>query len=371
MRVFLSAVLAVCVCALAGARDDKPTVAEQIKTIQKKFQDEQQTIVKDYNAAKTDKEKNDIVAKFQAMQGKMAEQMLAIAEANTKDPAAFDAAMIAFQAGQGATGTKAVDLIIANFAGNPKLAQMMPNLAGMGPNGEKMLTALAEKATDKKAKGTALYYLAAGKAEAADMPRTGMPLSADKQAAAVKDAEAELRNVAKEYGDIELPGRGGKTETIAKAVEGQVFFLNNLTVGKKMPDAVVEDLAGKKVKVSDYKGKVVVLDIWATWCGPCRAMIPHERELVAKLKDKPFVLISLSADDKKETLTNFIEKEPMPWVHWWNGGAQGGAVEAYRVRFYPTIYVLDDKGVIRYKHVRGELMDKAVEELLKEVKTNG
>lgn len=372
MRLLMSAVLIVCVCGLTGARDEKPaTAAEKMKALQKQFQDEQQGLIKEYEAAKAEKEKNEIVAKFRELSGKHAGRMLALAAENVKDPVAFDAAMMALQAGQGETAVKAAELIAEHFTDNPKLAPMLPRFGSMGPGGEKLLTAIAEKASDKKTKGTALYYLASGKAESADYPRTGAPLAADKQAAALKEAEGLLQKVAKEYGDIELPARGEKTQTVAKAVEGDLFFLNNLTIGKVLPDATVEDLSGKKVKISDYKGKVVVLDIWATWCGPCRAMIPHERELVEKLKDKPFALISLSADAKKETLEKFIEKEPMPWTHWWNGSASGAALETYKVRFYPTIYVLDEKGVIRFKHVRGEAMDKAVETLLKEVKTNG
>ena len=366
MRSFLAAVLAVSLSAFAGARDEKPSVSEQVKALQKKFQEEQQPLFKKFQEAKDEKEKAQIRTEALAMQAKLATQIYGIAKDNIKDEGAFDAAMQALRMGE----VKAADLIASNFADNAKLAPMVPQLANIGPGGEKLLSAIAEKATDKKAKGTALYFLASGKLESADYPRTGEPLTGEKLATALKDAEAALKAVAKDFGDIEVQA-GRKTETIAKSVEGQLFFLNNLTVGKKLPDSEVEGLDGKKVKISDYKGKVVVLDIWATWCPPCRAMIPHERELVTKLKDKPFVLISLSADAKKETLTQFIEKEPMPWTHWWNGGASGGAVEAYKVRFYPTIYVLDDKGVIRFKHVRGEAMDKAVETLLKEVKTNG
>jgi hypothetical protein len=95
-------------------------------------------------------------------------------------------------------------------------------------------------------------------------------------------------------------------------------------------------------------------------------MIPYERDMAKTLKGKPFVLISLSADAKKETLTKFLDDESMPWTHWWNGGATGGPIDAYRVRTFPTVFVLDPKGVIRYKHLRGPELEKVVEKLLAE-----
>jgi thiol-disulfide isomerase/thioredoxin len=132
------------------------------------------------------------------------------------------------------------------------------------------------------------------------------------------------------------------------------------------PDFECDLLDGKKARLSDFRGNVVVLDVWATWCAPCRAMIPHERALVEKLQGRPFKLISLSADDRKETLTGFLEQEKMPWTQMWCG-AQGGFVDQYQIPFYPTIYVLDAKGVIRFKNVRNEAMDHAVETLLQEM----
>jgi thiol-disulfide isomerase/thioredoxin len=143
-------------------------------------------------------------------------------------------------------------------------------------------------------------------------------------------------------------------------------ILPDLSVGKAMPNLTSQDLEGKKVELKSLRGKVVVLDIWATWCGPCRAMIPHERELVKRLKDKPFVLVSISADAKKETLKEFLEKNEMPWTQWWNG-ATGGVITQLDVEYFPTIYVLDAKGIIRAKDVREEEMDKAVDKLLKEM----
>jgi hypothetical protein len=95
-------------------------------------------------------------------------------------------------------------------------------------------------------------------------------------------------------------------------------------------------------------------------------MIPHERELVKRLDGKPFALVSISVDDKPETVTEFLKKQPMPWIHWFNG-PEGRIVADLNVWSYPTIYVLDTQGVIRYKDVRGKLLDQAVDALLKDV----
>jgi len=129
---------------------------------------------------------------------------------------------------------------------------------------------------------------------------------------------------------------------------------------------VSQNLEGKKVKLSDLKGKVVVLDVWATWCPPCRSMIPHTKTLVEKLKDKPFVFVSVSADAEKATLVNFLKSNSMPWTHWWTG--MGGIVEDWEVKAYPTIYVIDAKGVLREKIVGADnaAVERAVEKLVKE-----
>ena len=96
-------------------------------------------------------------------------------------------------------------------------------------------------------------------------------------------------------------------------------------------------------------------------------MYPHERSLVKRMKDKPFALLGVNSD-KKERLLDTIKRENMTWRSWWDGGSTGGPIaKAWNVRGWPTIYVLDHKGVIRYKGVRGEAMDKAVDALLAEM----
>lgn len=99
-------------------------------------------------------------------------------------------------------------------------------------------------------------------------------------------------------------------------------------------------------------------------------MYPHERSLVKRLENKPFALLGINSDSDRDELKKVIEKEQITWRSFWNGGSTNGPIStSWNVSGWPTVYVLDTKGVIRYKHVRGEAMDKAVDALLKELET--
>lgn len=157
-----------------------------------------------------------------------------------------------------------------------------------------------------------------------------------------------------------------RAKTLGEIAKGHLHEIRNLGIGKAAPELKSVDLSGKSVQLADLKGQVVVLDVWATWCGPCQAMIPHQRELVKRLNGKPFTLVSITVDEKRDTVTQFLKKEAMPWTHWYNG-PEGEIVTKLNVSSLPTIYVLDAKGVIRNKDVRGEQLDEAVDALLKEL----
>jgi hypothetical protein len=101
-------------------------------------------------------------------------------------------------------------------------------------------------------------------------------------------------------------------------------------------------------------------------------MYPHERSLVKRLEGKSFALIGVNSDGNRDELKKVLVKEQITWRSFWNGGSTNGPISnQYHVTGWPTIYVLDAKGVIRYKNVRGEAMDKAVDTLLKELEQGG
>jgi peroxiredoxin len=93
-------------------------------------------------------------------------------------------------------------------------------------------------------------------------------------------------------------------------------------------------------------------------------MFPHERSLVKRMQDRPFALIGVNADRDREDARKKIEKEEINWRSFFDDG--GKIARSWRVRGYPTIYVLDQNGVIRYREVRDKDMDRAVDQLVKE-----
>jgi len=97
-------------------------------------------------------------------------------------------------------------------------------------------------------------------------------------------------------------------------------------------------------------------------------MYPHERSLVKRLEGKPFALLGINSDKDRDELKKVLEKEQITWRSFWNGGSTSGPIsKAWHVHAWPTIYVLDAQGVIRYRNVRGHQMDEAVDTLLKEL----
>jgi len=96
-------------------------------------------------------------------------------------------------------------------------------------------------------------------------------------------------------------------------------------------------------------------------------MYPHERSLVKRLDGKPFALLGINSDPDREGLKKVLEKEQITWRNWWDKNRRGLIATAWNIHGWPTIYVLDGKGVIRFRDVRGHDLDQAVDKLLKEL----
>src|SRR5262249_14827783 len=138
-----------------------------------------------------------------------------------------------------------------------------------------------------------------------------------------------------------------------------------LRVGNAARPLAGNDVNGRPVSLAEYRGKVVVVDFWATWCKYCVEMIPHEKQLVKRITGRPFVLLGVSADTEAETLRSFLERKQIPWLNIFDG-RNGPNCGTWEIEGFPSIFVIDHEGVIRYRDVRGADLDDAVEKLVKE-----
>lgn len=113
------------------------------------------------------------------------------------------------------------------------------------------------------------------------------------------------------------------------------------------PDFAFTSLEGGQVSNATLRGKVVLLDFWATWCPPCRESVPTIQGLHKKYADKAFEIVGVSADDDENTLKTFVERNRMNWTEYLD--ASGSVGGSFDVESYPTYIVMDKDGVVRYR----------------------
>jgi thiol-disulfide isomerase/thioredoxin len=197
----------------------------------------------------------------------------------------------------------------------------------------------------------------------------GRKLTDSEQEQLLAETQRYFDQVVKDYPDLTSADGSFRLADKARPELIRIANIPGLRAGKVAPNIVGEDLNGRPLNLGEYRGKVVVLCFWATWCGPCMEMVPHERELVKRMKGKPFVLLGINADesDKREKARKAARDEQMNWPSFWDGGFNGPIQIRYNVDHYPTLYVLDPGGIIRYIDVRGKDLDRAVDTLLAEL----
>ena len=135
-------------------------------------------------------------------------------------------------------------------------------------------------------------------------------------------------------------------------------------IGHPALDFQVTDLKGEEFSLQQYRGQVVLLDFWATWCPPCIAEIPNLKQTYEKYKDQKFQVIGISLDRSMEPLETYIKKKNLGWVHYWDKSRKVNNM--YQVRGIPATFLIDGAGVIRKTNLRGSALKTAVAKLVKE-----
>jgi peroxiredoxin len=124
-----------------------------------------------------------------------------------------------------------------------------------------------------------------------------------------------------------------------------------LARARMAPPFAVTTTDGQRIALDDLKGKVVLIDFWATWCTPCREALPRVKSIAKKFEGQPFVVLSVSLDSDEEKWKEFIAKNEMTWPQCRDGGFGGSLAKMFGVEAIPHTFTVDADGVLQDEHI--------------------
>ena len=214
------------------------------------------------------------------------------------------------------------------------------------PKVDELLEDLASSDENPSLRAAARYYVAAGIMRSVNGIRVSAEDRQVRRNLALEAATGLSSGVEEERFRGSFPG-AESTQTYADVEAALIRRIRHSTVGGTLPDVTSVRLDGVEESLADYRGRVVLLDFWATWCPPCIAALPKLRELVAETPEDRFVLLSISVDTELETVTEFQKERPMPWANWFDGSPrESEVVRALDVRGFPTYILVNEDGEI-------------------------
>ncbi len=249
MKHFLFCTMAlVALVATVRADDEEKTESpapDNYQSLLTEYSKAQRAMRTAFSAAKTVEEKNKLRAEYGQIPAKYSQRFLKFAEANADDPTAFDALSWVVSSGQSKDANKALPVIMAKHIDNPKIAQLCQRLSRSTlPGAKKFMRAVIDSSKNDDAKAYASYSLAK-----ALLGRTG---------ARNEEAEALLATVIEKYADV-------ANGSLAKTATNDLYVAKNFSIGCVAPEITSEDIDGVVFNLTDYRGKVLVLDFWGNW----------------------------------------------------------------------------------------------------------
>ncbi len=200
-----------------------------------------------------------------------------------------------------------------------------------------------------------MRYLAEHNADKTSVLAVVARLKANEDSALIASTLATLEAAHPNYAPLQ--------KYVADKEEARLAKLK-MEIGQPAPEFSLPDPDGKLLGPADFKGKLVLIDFWASWCGPCRQEIPHMKEVYEAYQAKGVEILSVSIDKSESEWRKAMGEEEMPWpqVHAPHSGRD--LLKAYQFSGIPFIVLLDGEGKIVAKNLRGEAIDQKLDELL-------
>jgi thiol-disulfide isomerase/thioredoxin len=345
----------------AAAADKKDDRAGRLQEIEADYKRRAEEFGNALDAAETDAQKA-LVARLRPSDAQTGTQILALAKQAPADQVAFDGLVWIFSNLDSADSAPQRDDAVALFEKHhlksPRLKIAIPALASCNsPKAEALLEKLAEKGESRDIRGLAMFRLALGKYErVADK-------NDDQQLAPI---ESLLERAKNDFGDVQPDD---EDRPIAELAEPVLFEMRNLRPGKVVPEIAGTDVNGKPLKLSSFRGKVVLLVFWGSWCGQCMAQVPSEKKLMEKYAGKPFTIVGVNCIDTNSKAAATVKEQKMTWPSFVDG-EDGPIATGWNISEFPSMYLIDAKGVIRLKNPQGEKeLEAGIAKAVKEAKS--
>ena len=307
-------------------------------------------------------------------------QMLKIAEESPQTSAAFSALSWIVKSKGGpplaASQASAAEVLVRDHLAEPQLSGLCEELSKTSSAAaETVLRAAYDKAPAAETRGRAGLALATYLRSNADIseyynfsdvPQRKMLEGTPEGQAMLKrmagvdarsfrdEAKEVMQKVASDFPDLKPP----ETQLGKSGPE----------VGTTAPEITGEDLDGKRMKLSDYRGKVVVIEFWGWWCVYCRAQIPPLNELADRTKyGDHFVVLGVNSDADPAAAKKSAKAADLAWPNWRSWRNDRSLAEKWNIQRWPTTCVIDHKGVVRYVGLTGQALADAIADLVKEI----
>ena len=252
--------------------------------------------------------------------------------------------------GGAARGLKAARALAAHFPDYdqwPLRLKQVNDMSNVHPPAKAFITDVADSLEDPVARATARYFAASHLIQSANLQTLPQAERTAHEEQALALATGLSEGVADEVFILKRQDTDGTERPMTFAdAEGELLYsLRSTTVGGIVSDVTGPRLDGTTDSLSNYAGQVVLVDFWATWCGPCIAAFPKLREMTAELPQEHFQIVGINVDAELETAEDYLDDNPLPWVVW-HVGDGSEIVRKWRVTGFPTYVLVGPDGRI-------------------------